>query len=207
MTFYAVELDICPAYGWQAGPSGRTRIRALRNGHERRNAEASIARHTFLLPFLNIRDADYLEYIKAAHMSMWAMKDSFLVKDWLDYQVVNQSLGSAPSGSTAVQLVKTYVPENWAGVVPVRTRDITKPVSGAVIYQSGSPKEGTLDTTTGLFTPSTAWTEGQPLAWTGEFRVPVRFNNDYMPMSLDSRMGDGDAAVNGSVELIEVLGE
>lgn len=207
MTFYAVELDICPAYGWQAGPSGSTRIRSLRNRHERRNAEASIAQHIFILPFLNIRDEVYLSYLKAAHMAMWAMKDSFLVKDWLDYQVVGQSLGSAPSGTTPVQLVKTYVPDTWTGIVPSRTRDITKPVSGAVIYQAGIPKSGVLSTTTGLFTPSTSWTEGQPLTWTGEFRVPVRFNNDYMPMSLDSRMGDGDAAVNGSVELIEVFGE
>jgi uncharacterized protein (TIGR02217 family) len=204
MTFYAVELDICPAYGWQAGPSGMTRIRTLRNGHERRNAEASIARHTFLLPFLSIRDADYLEYIKAAHMSMWAMKDSFLVKDWSDYQAVNEPLGPAPSGTAAVQLTRTYTfgPAS-------RVRDIEKPVAGSIVYQNGVAKAGTLDTLTGLFTPSTSWAEGEPLTWTGEFRVPVRFNNDYMPMTIDNRIEgqNGNYAMNGSVELIEVFGE
>lgn len=209
MTFYAVELDIAPAYGWQAGPSGNTRIRALRNRHERRNSEASIAQHFFTLPFLNIRDSAYLEYLKSAHMAMYANLHSFLVKDFSDFRAVNESLGAAPGGTTAVQLVKTYVPDTWSLLVPSRSRDITKPVAGTVIYQSGVAKAGTLDTLTGLFTPSTAWTEGAPLTWTGEFRVPVRFNNDYMPMTIDNRIeGDnGNYAMNGSVELIEVIGE
>lgn len=198
MTFYAVELEgVCPAYGWQAGPSGNTQITTLRNSHERRNAKADIARHYFNLPFQNIESLDYLQYLKAAHMAMYAMTHSFLVKDWLDYACAAESLGTAPSGTTAVQLKKTYTfgPAS-------RSRNITKPVAGAVIYQNGVAKAGTLDTDTGLFTPDTDWNAGAALTWTGEFRVPVRFNNDYMPMTLDN-----PGRVNGSVELIEVFGE
>lgn len=206
MTFYAVELDnVCPAYGWQGGPSGRTRIRALRNQHERRNIESDLARHSFILPFQNIRKAEYLEYLKSAHMAMYAMAHSFLVKDWLDFEVQRQSLGDAPSGSAAVQLVKTY-----AFGPATRFRPITKPVAGAVIYQdTGSgptPKAGTLDTLTGLFTPTTPWTGGADLSWSGQFRVPVRFNNDSMPFAINSASG-GQHVVGGSVELIEVFGE
>lgn len=201
MTFYAVELDICPAYGWQGGPMGGTRIRRKKNGAERRNIQREIAEHVFTLPFQNIRSDEYLQYLKAAHMAMYAMAHSFLVKDHLDYQVTQQSLGTAPAGTTPVQLVRTY-----SFGAAVRSRPITKPVAGAVIYQGGVAKAGTLDTLTGLFTPDTAWTEGAALTWSGEFRVPVRFNNDFLPMSIDSA-SNGQHVVNGSVELIEVIFE
>ncbi len=201
MTFYAVELDICPTYGWQAGPSGNTRIVRLRNRHERRNAKASLAQHQFTLPFQNITNDEYLSYLKSAHMAMWAQLHSFLVKDWSDFEASLESLGNAPSGTTAVQLIKTYT---WGPAS--RLRIITKPVAGAVIFQSGTPKAGSLDTATGLFTPSTSWTAGQPLTWTGEFMVPVRFNNDFLPMSIDNKSGS-NFTMNGSVDLIEVFGE
>lgn len=200
MTFYAVELDICPAYGWQGGPQGSTRIRMLKNRHERRNANAELAQHVFTLPFQNITDADYLAYLKSAHMAMYAMTHSFLVKDWSDFLGVGEPLGDAPAGSTPVQLMKTY------SFGPAsRTRDITKPIA-VTLYQGVTPKAGTFSTTTGLFTPNTNWTEGEPLTADFEFRVPVRFNNDFLPMSIDSR-GGNRALMNGSVDLIEVFGE
>lgn len=202
MTFYAVELEnVCPAYGWQGGPEGDTEVVALRNRHERRNAIGSRMRHRYSLPFQNILRADYLAYLKAAHLAMRGRTHSFLVKDWLDFAAVTEALGSAPAGSTAVQLVKAY------GFGPATfERLITKPVAGAVVYQAGVAKAGTLDTDTGLFTPATAWTEGQALTWSGEFRVPVRFDNDFLPFSIDNASG-GQHIVNGSVDLIEVFGE
>lgn len=201
MTFYAVELDICPSYGWQGGPSGNTEIQMQRNAHERRNARADVHRHYFNLPFAAIETPDYLLYLKSAHMAMYAQTHSFLVKDWLDFEATLEPLGNAPSGSTAVQLKKTYVFGPASHV-----REITKPVAGAQVFQNGVLKAGTLDTATGLFTPTTAWTAGQPLTWTGEFRVPVRFNNDYMPMTIDTKSG-GHHLVSGNVELVEVFGE
>lgn len=199
---YAVELEnVTPAYGWQGGPEGDTEVVALRNRHEHRNAIGSQMRHRFTLPFQNIRRADYLAYLKAAHLAMRARTHSFLVKDWLDFSAAVESLGAAPAGSTAVQLVKTYTfgPASFQ-------RLITKPVAGAVVYQDGVAKAGTLDTATGLFTPGTAWTEGLALSWTGQFRVPVRFDNDFLPFSIDNASG-GQHVVNGSVDLIEVFGE
>jgi len=184
---------------------GRTRIRALRNQHERRNVESDLMRHSFILPFQNIQSEEYLAYLKSAHAAMYAMAHSFLVKDWLDHSVSQQAIGLAPAGTEAVQLVKTY-----SFGPATRTRPITKPLAGAVVYQNtgGGPvaKPGTLDTDTGLFTPSTDWSEDALVSWTGEFRVPVRFNNDFMPFSIDNASG-GQHVVGGSVELLEVFGE
>lgn len=201
MAFLDVELDICPAYGWQGGPEFNTRVVSLRNSHERRNANAGIGRHRYLLPFLNIAQTAYLQEIHALFNATRGRLHSFKVKDHHDYTVTNEPLGDAPTGTTAVQLTKTYTAGSESYV-----RDITKPVAGAVVYENGSPKTGTLNTLTGLFTPTDPWASEATLTWTGEFRVPVRFNTDTLSSSIDNWRGDG-YAINLSLELIEVFGE
>lgn len=202
MAFYATELDICPAFGWQGGPEFHTRIVGLRNGHERRNANWDQVRHRFTLPMQNQPSDEYLTVLKSAHLAMRGMTHSFLVKDYSDFIANGESLGLAPAGTAAVQLRKV----STFGMATYE-RVITKPVAGAVVMQAGVAKAGTLDTATGLFTPATAWTEGSPLAWSGEFRVPVRFAQDHLPFSIDTRFADGRFAMNGSVSLLEVFGE
>ena len=199
------ELDLCPAYGWQGGPEFFTRIVTLRNGSERRNANWAGMRHHFTLPFQNITDAAYLAELKAAFVAAQGQAESFRAKDWSDFTATGQSLGTAPSGTTAVQLVKTYA----FGPASL-TRTINYPVAATVtVYQadgSGNPvaKAGTLSG--GLFTPSTAWTSGRALTADFEFRVAVRFASDVLSISIDAKSG-ASYAVNGSVELIEVFNE
>ena len=132
------------------------------------------------------------------------MTYGFLFEDRLDYKATAEALGVSPAGSTPVQLKKTY---SAGGQDYVRT--ITRPRSVTVYQDTGSgpvAKAGTFSATTGLFTPTTAWTAAAVLTWTGEFLVPVRFANDWLPFSLDNRRG-ADYAVNGSVDICEVFGE
>ncbi len=201
MAFLDVELDICPAYGWQGGPEFNTRVVGLRNSHERRNANAGIGRHRYLLPFLNIAQAAYLQEIHALFNAARGRLHSFKVKDHHDYAASGEPLGDAPAGTAAVQLIKTY-----AAGAESYVRTITKPIGGAIVYENGSPKSGALSTTTGLFTPTDPWASEAALTWSGEFRVPVRFNNDALMSSIDNVRGDG-YAINLSLELIEVFGE
>lgn len=202
MTFYAAEIDACPAYGWQGGPSIEVLIKRLRSRREKRDRQTDWFQHSYILPFQNIESQEYLDYIKSAFMALGGPTDSFLVKDWGDFQVFQESLGVAPSGSTPVQLLKTY---DFQGLV-YYSRPITKPVAGVTVRSNGVNKAGTLNTLTGLFTPTDPWTPGQELDWTGEFRVPCRFDQFSLPSTIDNRRGDGYAA-NGSVSLIEVFGE
>ncbi|MGQ4661353.1 DUF2460 domain-containing protein [Lysobacter sp. F6437] len=202
MTFYATEIDTCPAYGWQGGPEFDTRIKALRNGHERRNGNWDQVRHRYTLPMQNKAATDYLSFVKSAHLAMRGQLHSFLVKDYSDFEVTAEPLGLAPAGTTAVQLVKL----STFGLATYE-RVITKPLATVVVYEAGVAKAGTLDTLTGLFTPTEAWVEGAALTWSGEFRIPVRFAQDYLPFSIDNRFADGRYAMNGSIELIEVFGE
>lgn len=210
--FYPIELDTCPAYGWQRGPFVDVLIKPLVSGREKRKPQSFLRKHTFMLPFAYITDQQYLDDINNAFMALCGPTDSFLAKDWLDYRADGQVIGVAPSGSTPVQLVRTYT---FGGLVTY-TRPITKPLlswendDGSTgnfeLLSNGVLKAGTLDPLTGLFTPTTAWTPGQILTWDGEFRVPVRFDQMSLPSTIDSRSGD-NLLSNGSVSLIEVYGE
>lgn len=200
--FYPVEMNICAGFGWQGGPSIDVLIKRLVSGREKRKPQSFVRLHSYVLPFQNVRDLDYLAYVKSAFMAMGGPTDSFLVKDEGDFEADDEPLGVAPSGSTPVQLLRTYT----FGAAS-HSRQITKPVAaGLVVRQNGVVKAGTVDTLTGLFTPTTGWTPGATLTWSGEFRVPVRFDQMTLQSTIDNKNADG-FIVNGSASLIEVIDE
>jgi len=107
---------------------------------------------------------------------------------------MNQLAGWSSSGTAAIQSTKPYTNGRFSTV-----RTITKPVSGAIVYVDGVEKAGTLDTATGLFTPTNPWAGGV-LTWTGEFDVPVRFASDRLPITLNDYKFS-----SSSLDLIEDL--
>lgn len=206
--FYDVELNICPGYGWQGGPSSLSEIGKLRGGQEDRNWSVDVFTHEFNLPFLNIREDNYLRYLKRAFMAMRGTTDSFKVLDWLDHTAdMAQLEAAASSAQTPLQL---SIPYDF-GPASYR-RDITKPSASTVlVYQAdgfGAPvlMPGETDPLTGIFLPDSAWTAGRQRWWSGEFFVPVRFNSEKLPVTIDSKSGE-DFLINGAVELIEVFNE
>lgn len=197
MAFVNASMLDCVAYGFEARRTFATKIHPLRSGNESRNATRAFGRWSFAALAQNIRPEDYAD-ILAAFDVLRGSNDSFRLKNWLDFQLTGQSLGNAPSGTTPVQLVKSAT---FGGTT--RTRNITKPVNGTVtVYQTGVAKAGTYSTTTGLFTPTTGWTAGQPLTADFEFDTPVRFMADELPATYDNWR-----AINVPIELIEVFGE
>lgn len=95
----------------------------------------------------------------------------------VDGTVTTQAAGGSFALTTltaSVQLKKTYTLGSQSTIRP-----IVKPVS-ATVYANGVAKAGTLDTTTGLFTPTSAWTAADVVTWTGEFDVPVTFASDEL---------------------------
>jgi uncharacterized protein (TIGR02217 family) len=199
--FYDIELDACPAYGWQGGPGKEVLIKRLVSGREKRKPQSSLFLRTYILPYNNIPNGEYVGEILTMYMVMDGATDSFKIKDWSDFEAIEQPLGLSPAGSTPIQFSKTYVKGAKS-----KTRDITKPGPGAIVYQNGVEKTGTYSSTTGLFTPTTAWTPAAVITWTGTFFVPVRFDQMSLQFSIDNRTGQ-DYATNGSVSLIEVYGE
>lgn len=213
MTFRPIEIDACPAYGWQGGPNADVLIRALKNRHERRNRRGDLMLHSYTLPFQNIPSEDYLQYIKAAFMALGGPHDSFLVKDYGDFwHGINGSSAAMPFGvgdgvTTEFQLSKTYTFTDGITTVTYE-RPITKPRAGHVIYENGVAAPETASLLDGIvdFGSNGPPGNGVILSWIGEFRVCVRFSDFYLPSTLDSRVGTQYAA-NGSCTLTEVPGE
>lgn len=208
MTFYAVEIDVCPAFGWEGGPNANVRIKALKNRHERRNRNGDLIQHAYTLPFQNIEDSDYLDYIKSAFMAMGGPADSFLAKDFGDFehgfgdQSAAMPFGVGDGVTTVFPLTKTY-----SFGTAEYARPITKPVAGAQVYANGVLGSPTVSSLTGDVTFAVAPGVGVVLSWRGEFRVPVRFSDFSLPTTIDNKFGNGKFATNGSCSLIEVFGE
>lgn len=199
--FHDFEIDACPAFGWTGGPTASVRIIALSNRHERRNRRGLLMQHVYTLPFQNIPSADYLEEIKAAYMVFGGPADSFLCRDYWDHEVVQSPIGTGDGSTDTFQLTKRYT----AGSA-FYDRIITKPVA-VTAFVDGVEASSTFDATTGMLTLGDAPEEDAPITWSGEFRVPVRFNDFQLTPSIDDRFGAGDFAMNGSCSLIEVFGE
>lgn len=180
--------------GFAVSPEYKTNVRQLRSGHEVRNADWAVPLRRFSASFAAFNDAERAELV-GCHIAARGQLHSFLFRDWLDFRAEGVSLGNAPSGSTAVQLVK---PSTWGGSTTTRT--ILHPVAATVVvYQNGVVKPGTVSALTGLFTPSTSWSAGQPLTADFDFDVAVRFATDVAAFTLPHR-----EIAELAVELVEV---
>jgi uncharacterized protein (TIGR02217 family) len=209
MSFNLEEIDTCPAYGWVKGVGSDILLRTKKNYSERRNDDTDLARHTFVLPMVNVEDEEYAERLNSAFLASRTILYPFLAKDYTDYRHGFASNNYAPmrfgvgDGVTTVfQLQKRYTfgSRTW-------DREITKPVAGALFYVDGVLTAATLDLATGLVTFAGAPTAGKVLTWAGEFRVPVRFAEFEMQASIDNRLADGAYAINCTAKLIEVFHE
>lgn len=199
MSFIETRLDDCVAHGFEAIPMYKTLIVTMENGKEARNVEWTRAKRRYSALYQNFSPADFAllnDAFHACHGSGY----SFRFKDWLDYKVTMGSIGTTPGNNqTPVQFTKVYT----FGIQST-TRTIKKIVAGTTtVYQDNGSgvfvaKAGSIDTTTGLFTPTTNWTAGRALKATFEFDVPVRFASDEMPASYDDL-----EAINTNCELVE----
>lgn len=192
------RLDDRVSYGFQVVPAYQTQITPLDNGKEQRNANRTRARRSFTCRFTTFDKASFALLLAMYHAAKGAAY-AFLFRDWTDFQATAEALGNTPGANqTPVQLVKTYTNGAFSTV-----RTITKPRStGFTLYSNGVAKAGTLDTTTGLFTPTTNWAVGEALTWTGVFDVPVRFATDDMPSTYENYRH-----IQTALTLIEVFDE
>lgn len=109
--------------------------------------------------------------------------EGFLFRDWRDYVGTQSGTALLNTSANLWQLRRKYT----FGSVSVY-RNITKPVAGtvAILEAGGSPCTFTLDTTTGIATV----TAGTPSYWTGQFDVPVTFEDDSFIETLDSSLAN-----------------
>lgn len=194
MSYLDAYLQPCPGYGWQGGPAFKTRIVEMKNGRERRNADIAEARHSFQSPFKNISKDAYRE-LKQMHLVCKGRLHCFKFRDELDYQAVNEVFGEGDGVETEFQLRKISVID---GISYIRNTYVVTD-GEAVVTVNGTPTSVTVDADRGTVTFGAPPANSAVLRGTWEFDVWVRFDQDYLPFSIDNKN-----AVNGSVDLIEV---
>ena len=206
MAFHDIRFPDDISRGARGGPERRTQIVALASGDEERNASWAHSRRRYDAAY-GVRKADDLAAVIAFFEARNGRLHGFRWKDWADYKSClpsgmpahnDQPLGIGDGVTTVFQLVKSYV-----SGAQVWTRAITKPVAGTVlIAQNGMPLASgwSVDTSTGLVTFAAAPAPGDILRAGFEFDVPVRFDTDELPVTLDiERLGS-----ISSIPLVEV---
>lgn len=118
--------------------------------------------------------------------------------DPLDNYADNEEFGTGTGAPAVYQLSKL---SSIDGVI--YQREVYALPANPTVTSNNSPIiPSVIDLDRGLVTINAP--PGAVLRWTGSFRVWVRFNQDWLPFSIDNRRGGSDYARNGQVELIEV---
>lgn len=194
MAFHEVQFPTDISAGSSGGPERLTDVVTLRSGHEQRNTIWANSRQRYDAS-MGIRNVDKLYETVEFFEARRGRLHGFRWKDWKDYKsksprsVVafnDQQIGTGTGVLTTFQLSKTYSATSNPWV-----RNITKPVSGTVLIgkagvQQTITTQFTVDTTTGIVTFLAAPANGQVITAGFEFDVPVRFDIDFLNVSLEA---------------------
>lgn len=204
MSFHDVRLPEQMELGATGGPAWSTQIVTTAGGAERRNANWSQARRSYNLASGLRTRADM-----ATLLAFWHARQGrafgFRFKDWADFEMPRQAVGTTNGSQAAFPIFKRYA----SGGVQ-HDRLITRPVSGTVrCWQSGvertlggGPTQFAVNLATGMITlgGTLAATTGQAVEVSCEFDVPVRFDMDDMELELRTFASQRW----GSIRLIEI---
>jgi uncharacterized protein (TIGR02217 family) len=193
MAFHEIQFPTDISAGSSGGPERITDIVTLRSGFEERNSIWANSRRRYDAS-QGIRSIDKLyetiEFFEARRGRL----HGFRWRDWSDYRsgkpkkvpaFNDQQIGTGNGVATQFQLSKTYSLSSnpW-------TREIKKPVAGTVLIGKNGVQQTitthfTVDTTTGIVTFVTPPANGHVITAGFEFDVPVRFDTDFMNVSVE----------------------
>lgn len=122
---------------------------------------------------------------------------SFRLKDWSDFEVEDQVLAELGTGAPqSLQLIKVYQFGQYNAI----TRLIRKPIHSTVLLTAnGTPISKTISEV-GIVTFTAAL--NAVIRWSGEFDVPVMFEDDELMFSGNDRGANG-LFLTSDVGLIE----
>jgi len=181
--FHEVRFPDNIAYGATGGPEFATTVVVTGAGHEQRNVNWAEARGRWDVGS-GLKNQQQLDELIAFFRARKGRAYGFRFKDWTDYKVTGQLLGTADGVQTQFQLVKSYP----SGSV-IEVRAVTKPVAGTVrIYKDGIEQLSgwSVDVTSGIVTFSTAPAAGVDITADFEFDVPARFDTDHMAVTIET---------------------
>lgn len=179
--FHEVQFPVNIAQGTVGGPRYSTRVITMSSGSEVRIQNWNDGKLEYQVGY-TANPADM-----AAIISFFRNRKGktfgWRLKDWSDYQCLLEALDNSGGGST-LKLTKTYSSGAFNEI-----RRINKPCDNgtfklyhnSVLQSSGY----SVDFTTGIVTVS-GGVSGGTWAWSGDFDVPMRFNQDNLEFTQDT---------------------
>jgi uncharacterized protein (TIGR02217 family) len=190
MAFHDVRFPDRIALGATGGPLWSTNVVTTAGGHERRNQNWSASRGRWNVGS-GLKTRDDLAALIAFFRARRGRAFAFRFKDWSDFQMPRQQIGTTDGTTATFQIVKTYTSGPASQV-----RTIQLPVTGTVrcwvnnIERTlgGGTNEFQVNTTTGVITLGTGLRSpaGNAVEASCEFDVPVRFDADELGLTLEN---------------------
>lgn len=170
------------SYGSSGGPGFNTTVIELSSGYEQRNINWSAARARYNVAH-GIKSRADMNELLAFFRARRGKARGFRFKDWADFVIDDQIIGTGNGVLQQFQIIKTYTSGGQT-----YTRAINKPVSGTLSFtvNATTPPAHTVNYNTGIITFSSAVPDTHVILVTScEFDVPVRFDTDDMDATHD----------------------
>ena len=179
------------SYGSTGGPTWATDVLTVKSGFESRNINWEQARYSYNAA-MGVRDQTQLDDLIAWFNVCKGRGHSFRFRDWTDYTSCalgqtpdfdDQNIGIGDNTETQFQLIKIYTQGAYT-----TEREIRKPTASTVTVGINGVKQTSgwsVDTTTGIVTFTSPPAAAAVITAGYEFDVPVRFDTDSLPISID----------------------
>jgi uncharacterized protein (TIGR02217 family) len=188
MAFHDLQFPSLIAEGAEGGPEYSTAVIESSGGREQRNANWSTARYRFNVATGLQDESDYATLLAFFHACRGRL-NAFRFKDYSDFTMARQTIGTTDGSDATWPLFKSYV----SGATTTN-RTITRPVAGTVrvwvdnvartLGAGGSEFQVNLSTGVITLGATLAALTGKAIEAACEFDVPARFDTDSMPMTL-----------------------
>lgn len=185
------------SYGISGGPQFDTEIVETHSGAEYRNIRTPYGRNKYNIAS-GIKTKTQLDEVINFFRAVKGRAIGFRFKDWLDYNVENQFIGSGDGITKTFQLIKIY-----ALGTNMEVRKITKPVreSIEIFINNKKTRLYKIDWENGIITFPKPPRKISNITASFEFDVPVRFDTDHISASIENY---GVHAID-SIDLIELI--
>lgn len=187
MGFHEIQFPSDISYGSSGGPEFSTTVAVLASGQEQRNSNWSLSRNRYNIAW-GVKNSTQLTALLSFFYNRIGKAYGFRYKDWSDFTITLGYIGlGTAGGEDTFQIIKRY------SSLGVYDRTISKPIDGTLlVYVDGALQTETthyvVDYETGIivFESGAIPPEGDAVTVTCEFDVPVRFDTDHLPTSIDN---------------------
>ncbi|AAT69467.1 gp83 [Alphaproteobacteria phage PhiJL001] len=204
MAFDETRLPDDVERGAQGGPRFKTTVITLSSGFERRNSDWAQTRGEWDVGY-GIQDATDLEDVIAFFYARNGRARGFRFKDWTDYVLSRQAIGTTDGSNATFQLFKRYTSGSTSFdriLSKIVTATTQVWVNNVEAPEGGASTSFAIDTTTGIITlgSSLAAQSGTTVEAACQFDVPVRFGSD----ALDITAEWADAVGAPNIPIVEI---